>query len=82
MSRSEGNISPADMSVTHESADADASPSSRVIMIHKSRQDSLDSRDLPGQHSHSNMDKVFQACLSAILCTHVDGSSAYLDLVF
>ena len=81
MSRSEANTSPADVSVTQESVDADASPSSRVIMIHKPRQDSLDSRDLPGQHSHSNMDKVLQACLSAILYTHVDGSSAYLDLI-
>ena len=58
MSRSETDIPRADLSVTSESDVADASPSGRVIMIHRSRKDSLDSRDLPGQPSHPNIDKV------------------------
>ena len=58
MSRSETDIPPADLSVSPEPDVADASRSGRVIMIQRSRKDSLDSRDLPGQPSHSNIDKV------------------------
>lgn len=59
MSRCETNTPPADLSVTHQSDDADASPSGRVTMIHRPREALLDSRDLPGgQPSHTNIDKV------------------------
>lgn len=58
MSRSETYTSPADLAEIPEPDATNASPTGRVVMIHSPKTDLLDSRYLPGQHSHSKADQV------------------------